>query len=241
MSKIIKQHKKRARAIARANGTSHQAELDAIARSHGHPSWGPFQATLRQDEDEDEGPPCLRAFIDAIKLDEETAALVEDAINGYLVEDGVGIEDYARGYEYRGDGGDITPNERQRSLISKAIACYLDLREKIERIDRPLRVFGTVRPVGTAWEAPYPRIRPVSMPRETALPIIRPVKPYSPPPPLPKPVEMPRLTWPEIRRVETPQERDREAEEDYLRTKAKMDMLQQKLEEHRSRRDDDTE
>lgn len=39
----IKQFKKLARAHSRINGTSYQAELDAIARQNGHHSWGALQ------------------------------------------------------------------------------------------------------------------------------------------------------------------------------------------------------
>ena len=42
----IKQYKKLARANARANGTSYQAELNAIAGKAGYDSWGPFQKFL---------------------------------------------------------------------------------------------------------------------------------------------------------------------------------------------------
>ena len=42
----IKQYKKLARANAQANGTSYQAELNAIADKAGYDSWGPFQKFL---------------------------------------------------------------------------------------------------------------------------------------------------------------------------------------------------
>jgi len=42
----IKQYKKLARANAQANGTSYQAELNALAGKAGYDSWGPFQKFL---------------------------------------------------------------------------------------------------------------------------------------------------------------------------------------------------
>lgn len=42
----IRSHRKHARARATANGTSYQAELNAIARENGHVSWGSFARRL---------------------------------------------------------------------------------------------------------------------------------------------------------------------------------------------------
>lgn len=45
-SMTIRHHKRQARLRAASNGTTHQAELNAIARENGHASWGGFQAVL---------------------------------------------------------------------------------------------------------------------------------------------------------------------------------------------------
>lgn len=246
----IKQYKKLARANAKATGTSHQAELDAIAREHGHSSWGPFQALIRQKEAREI---CsVRSFVDSLGADEETLVLVEDALHGYLAENGAGIGEYVESYEFRGEGGDILPDEDQQIYIKLAIARYIRKLDSVRRTEQTEglgRAIDAVREIGSGLprlarvpvlpDAPIPsapfRIASLDLPR------IRPVEPYSPPTSHLKPVDITRHDLPKIERVETPQERDRRMEEDYLRTKAKMDMLQQKLEEHRSRRDDDTE
>jgi hypothetical protein len=43
---IVQQIKRQARLRAAAEGTSHQAELNAIAREHGHAAWGQLLAAL---------------------------------------------------------------------------------------------------------------------------------------------------------------------------------------------------
>lgn len=42
--------KRTAKAAARSNGTSHQAELNAIARSHGHTHWGALASALKAED-----------------------------------------------------------------------------------------------------------------------------------------------------------------------------------------------
>jgi len=46
----IRHYKRQARLRAAANGTTHQAELNAIARENGHSAWGAFQAGLQHKE-----------------------------------------------------------------------------------------------------------------------------------------------------------------------------------------------
>ena len=300
----IKQYKKLARANAKANGTSHQAELDAIARGHGHSNWGPFQASIRQQEARETCP--VRSFVDSLGADEETLSLVEDALNGYLAENGTGISEYVESYEFRGEGGDILPDEDQRIYIRFAIARYLErhgsaqrmvqesrLRRAIEAFQKshpvtmPLRLTkAPIIPEPLVPPAPYrsplhdlpdhaPRIplpldtsldddeegrhpfvkavhppkspsmslRPVSMPREFARSDIRPVEPLRSftPTSIIKPVETGQKPLPKITRVETAQEWDRKMEEDFQRTRAKMDRLLEKMAELRSQPDDNTE
>jgi len=45
---IIEQHRKTARRLSRKNGTSHQAELNAIAVKHGHSNWGSYLRSLEE-------------------------------------------------------------------------------------------------------------------------------------------------------------------------------------------------
>ena len=47
---IIEQHRKTARKLSKKNGTSHQAELNAIAKAHGHAAWGPYLATIKESQ-----------------------------------------------------------------------------------------------------------------------------------------------------------------------------------------------
>lgn len=47
-SMTIRHYKRQARARAAKNGTSHQAELNAIAIENGHSSWGSFQASITE-------------------------------------------------------------------------------------------------------------------------------------------------------------------------------------------------
>ena len=66
----VKSHKKLARVRAATNGTSHQAELNAIAREHGHDRWGTFQKSLETASGTE--PPSaagieLEALIDAFE------------------------------------------------------------------------------------------------------------------------------------------------------------------------------
>lgn len=308
----IKQYKKLARANAKANGTSHQAELDAIARGHGHSSWGPFQASIRQ---KTTGETCpVRSFVDSLGADEETATLVEDALNGYLAENGAGIDDYVESYEFRGEAGDILPDEHQRLYIARSIARYvrkLDSARRAEQTERLGRAIEAVKEIGFRLPLPrlaripvlprvppplpqtlpaslglaknteypslpaapasidddmtdgdgdehkrpairpvhvreFPRssLRPVSVPKETPRPGIRFVEPYSPPaPPAPplhlKPVGTAPRPWPKIERVETPQDLGREMAETMRRGYEIMDRLQEKLAEHRTRRQGD--
>ena len=41
----VENYKKKAKRLARANGTSHQAELNVIAKKNGHTNWGSFLAS----------------------------------------------------------------------------------------------------------------------------------------------------------------------------------------------------
>lgn len=49
--------KRTAKAAARSNGTSHQAELNTIAREHGHTHWGALASALRTKGSEEILPP----------------------------------------------------------------------------------------------------------------------------------------------------------------------------------------
>lgn len=79
------------------------------------------------------GSDPVRAFVEACDLGgagpdrEEIAALLEDALHGYLAEPrGTNIHEYVEGYEFYGDGFHRTPDEDQKRILRYAIADYLE-------------------------------------------------------------------------------------------------------------------
>jgi hypothetical protein len=82
-SMTIRHHKRQARLRAAANGTTHQAELNAIAREHGHVSWGGLQAALSSNRFDKDA--LLRREVDERLLELVDAYDAARGAGGHLV------------------------------------------------------------------------------------------------------------------------------------------------------------
>lgn len=104
-----------------------------------------------------------RTFIDLFLPEapgtEEDRALLEDVINGYMAEPaGADVREYVEDYEFRGDGFDLRPDDRQRTMMRRAIAEWLRM--------GPAASAPVVNPTFQMDETRY--LRGPHMPYETA-------------------------------------------------------------------------